>query len=204
MRIDRLRRFIADMTSLTGGAWQDKDEATTVEVGAKLLGELVAQDDWLPESMARVPEHGYHQNLLWCDPFERFCVVSFVWGPGAATPVHDHEMWGLVGMLRGSETSLAFSRDPETGAMKAGTLTELKPGMVETLRPSLGDIHQVTNALQDQGSISIHVYGGNIGAVRRHTFDVKSGEKKLFISGYTNREQPNIWDRSAEVRAQPA
>ena len=202
MRIDRLRRFIADMTSLTGGAWQDKDEATTVEVGAKLLGELVAQDDWLPESMARVPEHGYHQNLLWCDPFERFCVVSFVWGPGAATPVHDHEMWGLVGMLRGSETSLAFSRDPETGAMKAGTLTELKPGMVETLRPSLGDIHQVTNALSDQGSISIHVYGGNIGAVRRHTFDVKTGEPKLFISGYTNREQPNLWDRSAEVRAQ--
>ena len=38
MSIDRLRRFIGDMTSLTGGAWQDKDEAATVEVGAKLLG----------------------------------------------------------------------------------------------------------------------------------------------------------------------
>lgn len=202
MRTDRLRRFIADMTSLTGGAWQDKDEAATVEVGAKLLGELVAQDDWLPESMARVPQHGYAQNLLWCDPFERFCVVSFVWGPGAATPVHDHEMWGLVGMLRGSETSLAFARDPETGGLKPGVLTELKPGMVEVLRPTHGDIHQVTNALTDRGSISIHVYGGNIGAVRRHTFDVKTGEAKLFISGYTNKEQPNIWDRSAEVRAQ--
>ncbi len=204
MRIDRLRRFIADMTSLTGGAWQDKDEATTVEVGAKLLGELVAQDDWLPEEMARVPQHGYHQNLLWCDPFERFCVVSFVWGPGAATPVHDHEMWGLVGMLRGSETSLRFTRDAATGALVPGELTALKPGMVETLRPSEGDIHQVTNALTDQGSISIHVYGGNIGAVRRHTFDVKTGAPKLFISGYTNREQPNIWDRSAEVRAETA
>ena len=204
MRIDRLRRFIADMTSLTGGAWQDKDEAATVEVGARLLGELVAQDDWLPESVARVPQHGYAQNLLWCDPFERFCVVSFVWGPGAATPVHDHEMWGLVGMLRGSETSLAFDRDPETGGLKPGLLTELKPGMVEVLKPSHGDIHQVTNALTDRGSISIHVYGGNIGAVRRHTFDVKTGEAKLFISGYTNKEQPNIWDRSAEVRAEPA
>ena len=27
MTIDRLRRFIGDMTSLVGGAWQDKDEA---------------------------------------------------------------------------------------------------------------------------------------------------------------------------------
>ncbi len=45
----------------------------------------------------------------------------------------------------------------------------------------------MTNALTDQGSISIHVYGGNIGAVRRHTFDVKTGELELFVSGYTQQ-----------------
>ena len=94
MSIDRLRRFIGDMTSLVGGAWQDKDEAATIEVGAKLLAELVRHDDWLPDSMARCPPHGYAQNLLWCDPFERFSVVSFVWAPSARTPVHDHQMWG--------------------------------------------------------------------------------------------------------------
>ena len=205
MSIDRLRRFIGDMTSLTGGAWQDKDEAATVEVGAKLLGELVKHDDWLPDSAAKVPAHGYAQNLLWCDPFERFCVVSFVWAPSANTPVHDHQMWGLVGMLRGSETSLHFTRHPETGVLVPGELNRLEPGGVEVLVPAPrnpgGDIHQVTNALADQGSVSIHVYGGNIGAVRRHTFDVKTGAPNLFVSGYTNREQPNIWDRSAEVRA---
>ena len=64
-----------------------------------------------------------------------------------------------------------------------------------------GDIHQVTNALADQGSISIHVYGGNIGAVRRAHLRREDGEPKLFVSGYTNKEQPNLWDRSAEVRA---
>ena len=126
MSIDRLRRFIADMTSLTGGAWQDKDEAAIVEVGGRLLAELVRHDDWLPESMARVPPHGYAQNLLWCDPFERFCIVSFVWAPSAVTPVHDHEMWGLVGMLRGSETSLRFARDPATGALVAGRADEAR------------------------------------------------------------------------------
>ena len=201
MSIDRLRRFIGDMTSLTGGAWQDKDESAIVEVGAKLLGELVKHDDWLPESAAKAPPHGYAQNLLWCDPFERFCVVSFVWAPRANTPVHDHQMGGLVGMLRGSETSLGFSRDPQTGALVPGTLATLAPGDVEVLVPAVGDIHQVTNALADQPSISIHVYGGNIGAVRRHTFDVTTGAPNLFVSGYTNTEQPNIWDRSAETRA---
>jgi 3-mercaptopropionate dioxygenase len=201
MSIERFRRFIADMTSLVGGAWQDKDESATVEVGAKLLGDLVKHDDWLPELAAKGPPHGYAQNLLWCDPLERFSVVSFVWAPAAATPVHDHQVWGLVGMLRGSETSQRFVRDPATGKLDKGVIAALAPGEVEVLRPSEGDIHQVANVLTDRPSISIHVYGGNIGAVRRHTFDPASGAPKLFVSGYTNQTVPNIWDRSAEVRA---
>jgi len=201
MTIARLRRFVGDMTSLVGGAWQDKDEAVMVEVGQKLLAGLVSQDDWLPEAMAECPAHGYAQNLLWCDPFERFSVVSVVWAPSAETPVHDHRMWGLVGMLRGSETSQAFQRDPATGALVAGAVTTLVPGDVEVLRPDAGDIHKATNARSDGGSISIHVYGGNIGAVRRHRFDAVTGAPSLFVSGYTNAAVPNLWDRSAEVRA---
>ena len=201
MNTARLRRFIGDMTSLVSGAWQDKDEAATVEVGSKLLRELVSQDDWLPESCAKCPPHGYAQNLLWCDPFERFSVVSFVWAPSASTPVHDHQMWGLVGMLRGSETSESYRRDPASGALVPGAVSTLSPGDVEVLLPSVGDIHKVTNALSDCGSLSIHVYGGNIGAVRRHTFDPATGAPNLFVSGYTNQQIPNLWDRSVEVRS---
>src|SRR5262249_19249330 len=149
MNLPRLRRFIGDMTSLVSGAWQDRDEAAIVEVGRSLLGELVKHDDWLPEAMAKCPPHGYAQNLLWCDPFERFSLVSFVWAPSAQTPVHDHQMWGLVGMLRGSETSQAFLRDPVSGVLSEGDCTTLAPGDVEVLLPSKGDIHQVTNALGD-------------------------------------------------------
>ncbi len=201
MSLARFRRFVGDMTSLVGGAWQDKDETAIVEVGAKLLAELVSHDDWLPEAAANGPPHGYAQNLLWCDPFERFAVVSFVWGPGARTPVHDHQVWGMVGMLRGSESSQAFARDPATGALAKGALTPLKPGDVQVLRPVLGDIHQVTNTLADKSSISIHVYGGNIGSIRRHTFDPVTGNPSLFVSGYTNQTMINLWDRSDEARA---
>ena len=199
--IGRLRRFIADMTSLVGGAWQDKDEAAILEVGRKLLSELVSHDDWLPEASAKCPPHGYAQNLLWCDPFERFSVVSFVWAPSAATPVHDHAVWGMVGMLRGSEISQAYERNAAGGPLRLGPATTLKPGDVETLSPAAGDIHKVNNALSDCGSISIHVYGGNIGAVRRSVFDAATGVAQLFVSGYTNQVQPNLWDRSAEMRA---
>ena len=58
MSIARLRRFIADMTSLVGGAWQDRVDVAIVVVGRNLHGELVKHDDWLPESMARCPSYG--------------------------------------------------------------------------------------------------------------------------------------------------
>jgi predicted metal-dependent enzyme (double-stranded beta helix superfamily) len=193
MTIARLRRFVADMTSLVGGAWQDRDDAAIVEVGRTLLAELVKHDDWLPEAMAKCPPHGYAANLLWCDPFERFSIVSLVLAPGAETPVHDHQMWGMVGILRGSETSQHFVQDPATGLLAKGPRATLRPGEIEVLSPAEGDIHQVANALADGNSLSIHVYGGNIGAMRRRRFDPASGAVSEFVSGYTNREMPNLW-----------
>jgi predicted metal-dependent enzyme (double-stranded beta helix superfamily) len=44
------------------------------------------------------------------------------------------------------------------------------------------------------------VYGANIGAVRRHRLDA-SGATLPFVSGYDNTQLPNLWDRSAAVRA---
>jgi predicted metal-dependent enzyme (double-stranded beta helix superfamily) len=121
--------------------------------------------------------------------------VSFVWGPCQRTPIHDHMVWGLIGMLRGAEISTPYSAGENGGLCICGDPTRLVPGQVEALSPVVGDIHQVRNALDDRVSISIHVYGGNIGAVRRHVFDL-DGNTKDFISGYSNLSVPNLWDQS--------
>jgi len=133
------------------------------------------------------------------DPI-RFSVVSFVWGPGQRTPVHDHTVWGLIGMLRGSEIARNYTAEP-CGRLALSGTEKLVPGEVTAVSPTIGDIHLVENALRDRPSISIHVYGGNIGAIRRFTFDPATGTPSLFVSGYTNKIVPNLWDRSAEVRA---
>jgi predicted metal-dependent enzyme (double-stranded beta helix superfamily) len=52
--------------------------------------------------------------------------------------------------------------------------------------PTIGDVHQVANAYDDRVSISIHCYGGDIGATRRHAFDPVTGAVKEFVSGYSN------------------
>jgi len=58
--------------------------------------------------------------------------------------------------------------------------------------PHLGDIHTIANAYEDRPSISIHVYGGNIGRIRRSIYDPATGATKSFISGYSNARPQSL------------
>jgi len=89
-----LREFVGAFGRLLDGA---PDEPRILSEGGALLRTLVSRDDWLPEAFAQPDPTRYQQFLLHADSTERFSVVSFVWGPGQATPVHDHTVWGLIG-----------------------------------------------------------------------------------------------------------
>jgi predicted metal-dependent enzyme (double-stranded beta helix superfamily) len=195
--IRRLREFVRDMTRLADAG---ATEPRWLTEGAGLLRGLIAQDDWLPEECA-VAGPTYRQYLLHCDPTERFCLVSFVWGPGQRTPVHNHTVWGLVGMLRGEEISTEMRPSPAGGPMLPGQVDRLHPGEVVAVSADTYDIHVVENAYRDRTSVSIHVYGGNIGAIARSVFDPETGAQRRFISGYTTSTVPNLWDRSQEMLA---
>jgi 3-mercaptopropionate dioxygenase len=195
-KLDRLRRFVCELTALSDAR---AGEAQVLDGAAASLRELVSVDDWLPPEFAAPDPAQYRQYLLYCDPLERFSVVSFVWGPGQRTPVHDHTVWGLIGTLRGSEISRNYAAD-RSGRLEPKEVVHLNPGQVTAVSPRIGDIHQVENALDDRPSISIHAYGANIGAVARRVFILESGEAKPFVSGYANSVLPNLWDRSAETR----
>lgn len=195
---ERLRTFISAMAELIEDVPRESD---LLSRGGQLLRQLVSHDDWLPDEFTVPDQTRYQQFLLHADSRQRFSVVSFVWGPGQKTPIHDHRVWGLIGMLRGAEYSQGFARSADGRLEQEGRPTRLEPGQVETLSPHSNDIHQVSNAFDDQVSISIHVYGANIGAVKRAVYQA-DGSEKLFISGYSNAFLPNIWDLSKESQAQ--
>lgn len=160
--------------------------------GSKLLAKLVANDDWLPEIFAQPHPQFYQQYLLYADPLDRLSIVSFVWGPGQKTPIHDHLTWGLVGILRGRERQTGYQRQSDGSFQSTGSGV-LLPGQTTSVSPTIGDVHEVANDLPDQVSISIHVYGANIGRVQRHVFDCQTGIAKSFVSGYAASIVPNLW-----------
>ena len=180
---DALNQFVArlDALVLAGGESQPDFWA---QLGDAMRA-LVARDDWLPESMAVPHPQYYQQYCLHADPEDRFSVVSFVWGPGQCTPIHDHTVWGVIGMLRGAEVCQAYEINGIDVPKAVGEPERLEPGGVGFVAPSIGDVHRVSNAFDDRVSISIHAYGGNIGKINRHVFPETGGQAKSFVSGYS-------------------
>lgn len=197
--IARLRAFIQSFTNLIEETGDD--EKRIFVDGKDLLVELIRHDDWLPDAFAQPHPERYQQYLLYCDPIERFSVVSFVWGPGQKTPVHDHTVWGMVGVMRGAESCEEFAFQPATGRLLSRGTHALRPGGIDLVSPRVGDIHRVSNALADRASVSIHAYGANIGAVKRHVYEPETGDSSAFVSGYSNVVIPNLWDRSLDTAA---
>ncbi|MFM0598097.1 cysteine dioxygenase family protein [Paraburkholderia dilworthii] len=194
LRPDRLRAFVGRIASLVDAA---APEAHLLDAGGAALRELIAHDDWLPDAFAQPDPERYQQFLLHADSRQRFSIVSFVWGPGQATPVHDHTVWGLIGVLRGAEIAQTYRIAPDGALQEQGAAKRLDRGDVDAVSPGIGDIHRVINAFGDRTSISIHVYGANIGAVSRSVYPAGGG-RKAFISGYSNDVLPNIWNVSKE------
>jgi predicted metal-dependent enzyme (double-stranded beta helix superfamily)/rhodanese-related sulfurtransferase len=197
--LDRFQLFVSRFTRLVDA---DPAESILLGQGKELLHELVKQDDWLVSEFAQPHPQHYQQYLLYLDPNERFSVVSFVWGPSQATPVHDHTVWGLVGMLRGSENCQPYSKMSDGRWVPAGLELNLLAGDVELISPKKGDVHRVWNASSSEVSISIHVYGGNIGRIQRHVYE-PNGMKKPFVSGYANEKQGYPFDRYASQSNTP-
>ena len=193
-RIERLRDFVGAISKLVETA---PGEPEILREGSRLLKDLIGTDDWLPARYAEPSMTGYQQYLLHADSRERFSVVSFVWGPGQKSPIHDHTVWGIVGILRGAEFEQSFSRASDGSFVEEGASARLEKGEVTAVSPEIGDFHRVSNAFDDRPSVSIHVYGANIGAVRRSAYE-PNGTSRTFVSGYSNADLPNLWDRSKD------
>ncbi|MFT4020933.1 MAG: cysteine dioxygenase, partial [Acinetobacter sp.] len=88
-------------------------------------------------------------------------------------------------VLQGEEISQRYQRNAQGQFEKVADPDHLKVGEIDFFTPEHGDVHQVSNALSDAVSISIHIYGADIGKVQRFTYTL-DGTAKPFISGYSN------------------
>jgi len=147
------------------------------EVSA-LTRQLVATDRWLDEKHRTADPDSYRRHLLHRDPNNRFIVLSLVWMPGQATPVHDHSCWGVMGLLDNSLEEIGYDRlddgaRPGYAELKPSRGSDVAKGSVAYLLPPYEEIHRITN-VSDKPTVSIHVYGRDLDEV--NVFDTETGK----------------------------
>jgi predicted metal-dependent enzyme (double-stranded beta helix superfamily) len=131
-----------------------------------VLHELIEQGDLeLPAELRRPAPSSYARRLVYASPDLGYNVLAMVWGPGQATPLHDHAgMWCVEGVLDGQievtqyrlvERNGKLCRFEPQGATTAGI------GSAGRLIPPF-DYHTIANARPAGASITLHVYGGEM------------------------------------------
>lgn len=152
----------------------DHSTATTVaEAVVPHLPEVIRS--LTPEQLAGDPD-GYATHTLFAS--DDFSIVTAVFLPGQATPIHDHVTWCVVGVLRGVEHETIYTmRDQGPVATQ---VNDNPTGSVTGFAPP-GDIHRVVNVIDDV-TVSMHVYGTNIdrvgSSVRRTYAENGAGQRR--------------------------
>jgi predicted metal-dependent enzyme (double-stranded beta helix superfamily) len=131
----------------------------------------------LPEPLIRHAESCYARHLIYGDPQGRFGIVSIVLMPGQSTPIHNHNTWGVIGVVSGREREVRYRRSETDELIELETRFN-HPGDTAVVIPPR-DVHRIEGACpQGRPTVSIHVYGGDVDRVTRAIFE-KEGLKYM-------------------------
>ena len=139
---------------------------------------LCADDRWLDERHRTASADHYTRHLLHKEPNNRFIVLSLVWLPGQATPIHDHSCWGVMGLIENSLEEVCFDRLDDGSRKDFADLqqsrgSDVGKGSVAYLLPPYEEIHRIGNNT-GKPTVSLHVYGRDLDEV--NVFDANTGK----------------------------
>ncbi len=186
-----VRSFVAAVREIISRA--RSPEEAVVEL-RPVFSELLANDQWLPEEYrSPVPESGMGggigQWLLFRSAERDLSLFALVVPPGAATPVHDHLAWGLVGLYRGEQEESVYDAGADAGEgqeLSVRLRRTVEQGDFYPLLPPRDDVHRVRTT-SSETSVSIHLLANDTGCIWRHSYDPETGTISPFRSGYANR-----------------
>lgn len=185
-----LKRFIWDIQSMVELADSERE---ILVIGRDLMARLIANEDWLPPVFAAPSPAGGRQFQIYSDGLERFSIVSTILSGGTGLSIAQPSVWEIAGVLRGAMTRELLEGSTNGRARSTSGDPVLQPGSVDARASGSGDVLRLSNALRDQISIAIHVYGGEIGRLSRRSIAPDGGSDER-PSGYANGENAPPYD----------
>jgi predicted metal-dependent enzyme (double-stranded beta helix superfamily) len=176
-----LTDFIQDLDRITRS---ESSQDAILAAAKPLLAKLVQQPDGIEAKNRKRGATAYGRYMLHRAPL--FNISSVVWGPGDNAKAHNHDTWGMVGVVENEIQETRFRRK-DTGLQAGYADLEItavlnnKAGMVSCLSAPNDDIHEMNN-VTDRDTVEIHVYGKDLTDMPRLRFDISGKSVKTFAS----------------------
>ncbi len=180
-----LDQFVDDMQGLVA---RQPEQAQLFDRGSAYLERLIQDPEALPEQFRRPagvgprPNHGsyaLHRS-------DGLFVSAVVWGPGDRVGPHDHQTWGMIGVMGNAIQETRFRRvdDRERddhAILEQDRTTLVQAGDVSLLIPEVDEIHSMENR-GAAPTVEIHVYGKDLVGLTRSSYNLETGQIKRFRS----------------------
>lgn len=163
--------FVEDLKKLAAEHAEPRDILPEV---APLAARLAETPGWLKPEFYEIDEsQGIGITVLHEEADHTLLVETVAWAPGKGVLPHDHQTWGVVVGLDGTERNTLWKREDDgatPGRAKLAPAHETDVGKGQTLVFMPDDIHSVNN-LTETPTLSLHIYGKSLGHVERSEFD---------------------------------
>ncbi len=179
-----LEEFTQDMESLLKS---QPGEQQIFDKGSTWLERLVSNPDSIPLEF-RLPlgagPRPNHASRMLYQGESGLQVTAVVWGAGDHLGPHDHQTWGMIGILENGITETRYRRVDDHDVdgyakLEKDRATTFKPGEITLLVPDEDEIHQMDNHT-DRPTVEIHVYGNDLRSLDRNSFNPETGKITTF------------------------
>jgi predicted metal-dependent enzyme (double-stranded beta helix superfamily) len=178
-----LEHFIADLDRITQ---RETAPASITAAVAPLVARLVQDPESIPRQYRRPPaEGGRGRYMLHRAP--RFNVTSVVWRPGDTAGAHNHDTWGVIGVIENEiqETRYRVMSGPGRARLEVKEVHRHRPGAVSCLLPPDDEVHAMHNPT-DRDTVEIHIYGKDLAGLPRTTWSADGTAQPLRSPKYLN------------------
>ena len=168
---DAIRDLVLALNGITD---DETDPAVIIERVKPIAVNLAEETSWVRSKFYEVDEmQGIGINILNQEDNDTNLVEVISWLPGFGVAPHDHQTWGVVVGIDGTEMNIEWRRlddgsEPGYAELKKYRETKVSKGDVLTFMPN--DIHSVRND-SDRPSLSLHIYGRVLANLERSEFD---------------------------------
>ena len=154
---------------------------------AEAMRRLLVSGWQMPDARYRAHQTGrpYGSYLLYRCAAPDLVVILDSFAAGQTTDIHDHGTWAVVGVVSGVEEDEIFRHAGGADAPIAGARRRCPAGTVSTHAPDA--LHRLRTE-PGTDSVSLHVYGADIGDRQRHAWHEATGRWVRFRSGYANAQ----------------